>query len=313
VTERRDLRGAGSTSRVHALSRDYDLVMKAVESARRALADVIFARIAGPRGSAHRERIGQVIGPRRFTPADPIWRVHVDASMFVGGIRALLLQSLHPLAMAAVDQHSGYRSDPWGRLQRITAFLGETTFGTPEDADRAAAVVRAVHDRIDGVADDGRPYAANDPELLRWVHVAEVDSFLRAHDRYGGVKLTDLERDLYVEQTAATGEALGAVDVPRSVEQLETALEGFRSELASTPAARDAARFLLVHPPVPIAMRAPYAAIAAAAVGMLPRWARRPLGLPSLPILERVVIEPVGGAATSTIRWAMTARTSPRT
>ena len=131
---------------------------------------VIFARIAGDEGPQRRHRILHAEGPRRFTPDDAISVVHGDASMFAGGIRALLLQSLHPLAMAAVDQHSGYRGDPWGRLQRTSTFLAETTFGTIEDADRAVAVVRAVHDRVRGTAPDGRAYAASDPHLVRNDH-----------------------------------------------------------------------------------------------------------------------------------------------
>src|SRR5256885_2577846 len=100
--------------------------------------------------------------------------------MFIGGIRALLLQSLHPLAMAAVAQHSDYKGDPWGRLQRTSYFLAVTTFGRTEDAMAAIARVRAVHARVTGFAADGRPYAASDPHLLTWVHIAEADSFLRA-------------------------------------------------------------------------------------------------------------------------------------
>ena len=110
--------------------------------------------------------------------------------MFVGGIRALLLQSLHPLAMAGVTDHSGFEGDPWGRLQRTSYFLAVTTFGTAADADRMVAAVRSVHERVVGTAPDGRAYAASDPHLLRWVHVAEIDSFLAAHQRYGGNRST---------------------------------------------------------------------------------------------------------------------------
>ncbi|TSD53785.1 oxygenase MpaB family protein [Aeromicrobium piscarium] len=280
--------------------------MDPVQAARTRLGGVIFSRVAGPEGAGRRERIHGAEGPRRFGPDDPIWRVHADAAMFVGGIRALLLQSLHPLAMAAVDQHSGFRGDPWGRLQRTSTFLAETTFGTIQDADRAVAVVRAVHKHVRGTAPDGRPYAASDPELLRWVHVAEVDSFLRAHDRYGSGRLTTKERDLYVEQAAVTGEALGATDVPRSVRELDETLAAYRPDLASTPAARAATRFLLVHPPVPLTLRGPYGALAAAAVGLLPRWARWPLRVPWLPVAESTVVRATGIVVTSTIRWAMT-------
>lgn len=279
--------------------------MDALEAVRSRVGAAIFARVAGDEGPARRDRIHGSPGPRRFGPTDPIWRVHSDASMFVGGIRALLLQSLHPLAMAAVDQHSGFRGDPWGRLQRTSGFLAETTFAPVDQADRAIAIVRAVHAHISGTAPDGRPYAASDPHLLRWVHVAEVDSFLRAHDRYGARSLTAEERDQYVAQAAVTAELLGADEVPRSVEELDAALAAYRPELASTAAARAAARFLLVHPPVPLAVRAPYGLLAAAAVGLLPRWARWPLRLPWLPVVEATAVRAAGATVTSGIRWAM--------
>jgi len=265
----------------------------------------IFARVAGADGPAQRDRIHDTDGPRRFAPDDPIGRVHGDASMFVGGLRALLLQSLHPLAMAAVDGHSGFRGDPWGRLQRTSTFLAQTTFGTTADADLAVDVVRAVHERVRGTAPDGRPYAASDPHLLRWVHVAEVDSFLRAHDRYGANPLEPDERDTYVEQAAVVARALGAEDVPTSVAELDAALAQFRPELAGTAAARRTARFLLIHPPVPLALRVPYGLLSAAAVGMMPRWTRLPLRLPYLPLTEATAVRASGILITSTIRWAL--------
>jgi uncharacterized protein (DUF2236 family) len=266
---------------------------------------VIFARIAGDEGPSRRARILHAVGPRRFGRDDPICIVHGDAAMFVGGIRALLLQSLHPLAMAAVDQHSGYRGDPWGRLQRTSTFLAETTFGTVQDADKAVRVVRAVHRRVVGIAPDGRPYMASDPALLRWVHVAEVDSFLRAHDRYGFRALDRDERDRYIAQTAVIARALGATDVPETVAELDDCLHDYRPELASTPAARQAARFILVHPPVPLAMRVPYSMLSAAAVGLLPRWTRLALRLPYEPVTEATAVRASGKVITAAIRWAM--------
>ena len=116
--------------------------------------------------------------------------------MFIGGIRALLLQSLHPLAMAAVAQHSDYRGDPWGRLQRTSYFLAVTTFGQASDAREAIARVKAVHRHVTGTAPDGRPYAASDPHLLTWVHIAEADSFLRAHTRFGAEPLDQAGREI---------------------------------------------------------------------------------------------------------------------
>ena len=277
----------------------------ALEAVRRRMGAVIFSRIAGDEGPGRRERILFADGPRRFTHDDPICIVHGDASMFVGGIRALLLQSLHPMAMAAVDQHSGYRGDPWGRLQRTSTFLAETTFGTIDDADRAVRVVQAVHRRIVGTAPDGREYAASDPHLLRWVHVAEIDSFLRAHDRYGAQPLDPAGRDRYVAQTAVVARALGAVDVPETTAELDDVMADYRPELASTAAARKAARFILVHPPVPLAMRLPYSMLSAAAVGLMPRWSRLALRLPYLPVVESTAVRASGVVVTSAIRWAM--------
>lgn len=279
--------------------------MNPVDVVRARMAAAIFARVAGVEGPARRDRIHLAAGPRRFGPDSAIWRVHSDASMFVGGMRALLLQSLHPQAMAAVDQHSGYRGDPWGRLQRTSTFLAETTFGTIRDADRAVAIVRAVHGRITGVSDDGHPYAASDPHLLRWVHVAEIDSFLRAYDRFGARPLDPAGRDSYVAETAHVARALGAVDVPETVAELDELLALYRPELRGTPAARRAARFILVHPPVPLPLRAPYGLLSAAAVSMMPWWTRLPLRLPWLPVTEATAVRASGIAVTGAIRWAM--------
>ena len=143
--------------------------------------------------------------------------------MFIGGIRALLLQSLHPLAMAAVAGHSGFRGDPWGRLQRTSYFLAVTTFGRAGDAQEAIARVRAIHRRVTGIAPDGRPYAASDPHLLTWVHIAEADSFLRAHTRFGTQPLDQAGRDGYVADLARIGEALGVQDPPRTEAELAAA------------------------------------------------------------------------------------------
>jgi uncharacterized protein (DUF2236 family) len=266
----------------------------------------LFARVAGPEGPARRARIHGTPGPRWFPEGAPIRRVHGDAAMFVGGVRALLLQSLHPLAMAGVSAHSGYQGDPWGRLQRTSHFLAVTTFGPADDAEAMVRRIRAVHETVRGTAPDGRAYAASDPRLLAWVHVAEVDSFLAAHQRYGEHPLDQQGRDRYVAETARVAEALGVVAPPRSEAELHHQLEGYRPELASTAAARQAARFIVLTPPLPVLARAPYAAVAGAAVALLPGWTRRPLGLPLLPPVEAAVLGPAGGAVTRAIRWAMT-------
>ena len=278
---------------------------------RERLGAALLGRVAGEDADAKRHRIHGAPGPRWFAPGSPVQQVHGDASMFVGGLRALLLQSLHPLAMAGVAGHSGYRGDPWGRLQRTSTFLAVTTFGTAEDAEAAVAAVRRVHARVRGRAADGRAYAASDPHLLEWVHVAEVDSFLRAHQAYGARRLDPEGYDEYVRQTARVARALGARDVPTSVAELGERLERFRPELEGTAAARSAARFLLLRAPLPVAAQGPYLALGAAAVSLLPRWSRRPLRLPSVPPLERTVGRLGGVAMTSAIRWALAATPPP--
>ena len=146
--------------------------------------------------------------------------MHGDAAMFVGGIRAVLLQTMHPAAMTAVAEHSGYRGDMWGRLARTSRFIAVTTFGTDEHAQQAVDAVRAIHDRVSGTLPDGTPYAASDPHLLLWVHVAEVDSFLTAHQVYGKRPLDQAGRDEYVAQTAVVARKLGVVDPPTTEAEL---------------------------------------------------------------------------------------------
>ncbi len=283
-----------------ALKVDFDIA-----DVRKRLGQGIFAMVAGPEGPQRRARIHGTPGPRWFAEDRPIRQVHADASMFVGGLRALLLQSLHPLAMAGVAEHSDYRSDPWGRLQRTSAFLAVTTFGTADDAQRAVDKVRGIHRRVHGIAADGRAYRADDPHLLEWVHIAEIDSFLMAYQRFGAAPLDQAGRDAYVADTARVAEALGVPDPPRDEAQLAARIKSYRKELRSTPAAREAARFLLVTPPLSLPARGPYGVLAATAVSMLPAWARLPLRLPYLPVLEATGIKLSGQILVSGIRWAM--------
>ena len=269
----------------------------------------LILRVAGPDGPDVRRRVHEAPGERWFEPDSAIRQVHSDASMFVGGLRALLLQSLHPLAMAAVAAHSGYRGDPWGRLQRTSAFLATTTFGTTIDAEATIARIRAVHERVTGTTPDGLPYAASDPHLLKWVHIAEIDSFLRAYQRYGAAPLDASRRDAYVADTAHVATLLGVIDPPTTERELAAQLAGYRPELAGTPAARAAARFVIFRAPIPVSARAPYGVLAASAAALLPRWARWPLRLPYLPIAEATVVRIAGQSVVRGIRWAMPAPT----
>jgi uncharacterized protein (DUF2236 family) len=278
-----------------------------LDTLQRRIGEALFARVAGPEGPANRERF-RMPGPRWFTDDRPIRRVHADAAMFVGGLRALLLQSLHPLAMIAVAQHSDYRNDPWGRLQRTSTFLAATTYGTAEDARRAVDRVRRVHEHVTGVAPDGRPYRAADPHLLRWVHVAETDSFLRCHQHYGARPLDDAGCDGYVADTARIAIELGVPDPPRTRAGLNAVLRAYRPELRGIAEAREAARFLVRNPPLPLLARGPYALLAATAVGELPAWARRELRLPAIPGADPLLVRPAGHAIVGSVRWVMGAR-----
>ena len=274
---------------------------------RTAAALAVLGRVAGPDPLAASNAIHAPDGPRWFTPESAIVRVHGDASMFVGGVRALLLQSLHPSVMAAVAEHSGYESDPWGRLQRTATFLAETSFGTAENAERAVRIVRARHKRVTGATPDGTPYEASDPRLLLWVHVAEVESFLLAHQIYGRRPLDAAGCDEFVAQSAGVAGKLGVPDAPTTVAGLDAALRGFRPELRATPAALVVADFLRRRAPLPWAAKPAYGALVAAAIGLMPDWTRAELQLPRRPRLERTLVRVGGRAVTSAIRWALDA------
>ena len=262
------------------------------------------SRVAGDHAAERASAIWGAEGERWFTPEDPIWRVHLDASMFLGGIRALLLQSLHPLAMAGVDQHSRYRDDPWGRLQQTSAYISTTTFGTMADAERLIARIRGMHRRVRGTADDGRAYAASDPHLLMWVHLAETESFLTCYQMYGASRLSAYDADKYVAQAGSIAARLGVIDPPQSVAELSAALDGFAAELASTPAARETLRFIATDPPMPLAVRPGYLTLVAGALGTLPEEARRMLGVRLLPG-GAVPLRGAGQVGVGLIRWML--------
>ena len=278
-----------------------------LDGLRASIASRVRAGVAGrPQdAAARRAELFDAPGPRWFDDDAPIKRIHADSAMFVGGLRALLLQSLHPLAMAGVAQHSDYRHDPWGRLQRTADFLAATTYGPADKADEAVARVKAVHRHVVGTTPDGRTYDASDPHLMRWVHVAEVDSFLAAYRRYGDAPLTSADADRYVADMAEVAHHLGVPAPPRSTRALHDQIRSFRPELEGTSEARDAARYLLLQPPMHLVARGPYAVLAAAAVALLPRWARSPLHLPWLPVFEAVAVRPAGDVLTRTLRWAL--------
>ena len=244
------------------------------------LGDALFLRVAGPHGERHRDRIHLTPGPRWFDPASPIGRVHGDASMFIGGIRAILLQTLHPAAMTAVAEHSGYRGDMWGRLARTSRFIAVTTFGTADDAQRAVATVRAIHERVSGTMPDGTPYAASDPHLLLWVHVAEIDSFLLAHQTYGR-RPARPGRSRRVRRPDRRDRPRASACSTRPRPRPSWPRCSRRSARSSGHRACPRRRRLpALGPELPLPLRPAYGVLMAAAIGLMPRWTRAPAAPP---------------------------------
>jgi uncharacterized protein (DUF2236 family) len=214
-----------------------------------------------------------------FGPDSVAWRLHADPAMIAAGMRALLVQALEPRAMAGVDQHSGYRTDPWGRLQRTTEFVYATTYGDASTAEAAAARVRSVHRCVRGVDYTGRTYQASDPELLLWVHAVEVHSIVVAYRAYAG-RLSNEDADRYVAEMVRVAELVGlSRDVaPSSMGELRDYLRGVQG-LELTPAARDSMRTIF-YPPMPLPLRPLWVIPTTAAIAILPRFARRMYGVP---------------------------------
>ena len=273
---------------------------------RAALAKAVRDRIAGPQFQAVHDRIWNSPGPRWFSEADAIWRVHADTSMFIGGIRALLLQSLHPVAMLGVSEHSGFRSDPWGRLQRTSRFLATTTYGNEADAERSIAIVRAVHGRVT------RDHARRRALPGRRSTSAGLDPRGRGRqlpdqlpDLRRGADSTATEADDYVRQSGWVAEKLGVLDPPQTVAELDACLKRFRPELEISPAAREAADLLLRDPPLTGPARLGYRLLAAGACSILPGWARAELALPDPLGTGRLVARPIARSGLSVIRWGL--------
>jgi uncharacterized protein (DUF2236 family) len=245
-------------------------------------------------------------GDAFLAPGSVARRVHGDLpSMLIGGLSALLLQSLHPLAMAGVADHSNYRDDALGRLRRTAAFVGYTTFGTVEQADDAIEQVRRVHRRVRGVAPDGRPYSADDPDLVTWIHVAEMTSFLTSCQRFGRRPTTATERDAYWADTAPVAHALGAEWVPTTADEATAYLRRVRPTLYAGPQALAARDFLLRGVGRRPNDRAVHAVIVAAAVTLLPGWARDELQIPLPPLVDPLVVTPLARTFCAGLRWVV--------
>ena len=214
-----------------------------------------------------------------FGPESMVWKVHADfTAMMVGGISALLLQMLHPLALAGVWDHSTFRQDMLGRLRRTSLFIAGTTYGGLHDAEQLIDKVRHIHLQVVGSAPDGRPYSASDPELLTWVHVSEVSQFLAGYLRYVDPRLPVAEQDRYYREVALIAERLGAQDVPKSQRAIADYLQRLRPHLLCDERTREVVR-LLYAAPMPSILAKPFGSLMLqAGVDLLPDWASDLLG-----------------------------------
>ena len=239
-----------------------------------------------------------------FPPDSVAWRVHGDVtSMLVGGVAALMLQMLHPAVLAGVWDHSGFRDDMQGRLRRTARFIAVTTYGAPDDATALLAKVRKIHDHIGGTLPDGTPYHASEPDLLAWVHVSEVLSFLDGWIRYGEPGMSRADQDRYVAEMARIAEPLGVDPIPTTRAEAEAIQRAMRPSLRVDARTRDVAGVLLNQPSPSLAARPFQTMTMQAAIDLLPGWARTMHGLEQpgvgLPLLRAGTF----GVA-STLRWA---------
>ncbi len=222
-----------------------------------------------------------------FGPASVTWRVSTDLASPVAGLRALLMQALHPLAMAGVDQHSDWRRDPVGRLAATSAYLATISFGEQAAAQRVASRVRRIHDHVRGVDGvTGRPYAAGDPALLLWVHVALVDSAIVA-GRAFGTPLSAPDADRYVAEMTVAAALVGVPEamIPSSLAAMEEYIESVRPQLRCTPAAAESMAYLLDPPGLDEDIAEIWQDVREAAIAVLPAWARQMYGYSAPPAL----------------------------
>lgn len=243
--------------------------------------------------------------PGLFGPDSICWKVHADfPSMLCGGIGALMLQMLHPLALAGVWDHSSFRQDMIGRLRRTSQFIAGTTFAATADAQWLIERVREIHSHVHGHAPDGRAYSANDPDLLTWVHVAEVRSFMAGYLRYGDPNLSTDDQDRYFDEVASIAEALGAENVPRNRQQIDAYIERMRPQLCFDSRTAEVLQLLLAAP-APNRLTQPVGYLMArAGLDLLPEWGREMAGV-RLSRPQRLLIQSGMQLLAPTLRWAL--------
>jgi uncharacterized protein (DUF2236 family) len=236
-----------------------------------------------------------------FGPDSVTWRVHLEPVMWVGGLRALLLQSLHPRVMRGTFQNSAL-FDPakaWSRFERTVEFVGTRTFGSTAEVERSAARVRGLHAKLRGHDPDGTPFRLDEPEHLQWVHSTEIDSYAQIALRSGLVDAAGAER--YLTESVRAARVIGLDTAPSSRAEVAEYLTSMRPKLLLTDEARRAVGALF-NPkgPAPAAAKLAIPAVAWLAIATLPRWARRMYGLPGLPPTDLQVTLALRGLRTAT-------------
>lgn len=224
-------------------------------------------------------------------PDSVSWRVQADPVAAIGGLSALFLQALHPLAMAGVFEHSRSSTDFWPRLRHTAEYVTTVNFGTSQEVSAVAERVRRLHAAVRGTDPvTGRGYSARNPKLVTWVHVSEVHGFISAVQR-AGLRLSGAEVDDYYREQVPVARLLGATDVPASRSEVAEYWHQVRPQLLCTPHTRSGARLLLA-PPMPWRVRLltpaqpAWAVLATLGFCLMPRWARRIYRLPGLPTTD---------------------------
>jgi uncharacterized protein (DUF2236 family) len=276
--------------------------------------------IAAPSTALQRALVGQVRrtfndtanGERPVPPSEHalfprgsiVWRVHGDVtSMMVGGLAALLIQMLHPAALAGVWDHSDVGRDQLGRLRRTARFIAVTTFGQRDAAEQAIERVRWIHSQLSGALPDGTPYRVDDPVLLAWVHVAGCIMFLDAWRRYGEPRMSAADQDRYFAESGVVGEMLGADPVPRTRREAQALIDSFRPQLGFDERTREFQRLVLEARPADWREAPVQQLLTSAAVDLLPPFAkdlhRLPRRRPAAPLVRAATAGIAG-----TLRWA---------
>lgn len=244
--------------------------------------------------------------PGLFGPDSVTWRVIGDSAVFIGGIRALLVQAAHPEVAAGVADHSRYRNDPLGRLSRTAAYVTATTFGARPEVEEALATVRRHHRPVVGISDRGRAYDADAPDLAAWVHNSLAESFLVAYAVYGDRPLAPADADRYAQEQTRLGAMHGATPLPDTAAGLSAWIAD-HPDLAPSAGQREAIAFLR-RPPLPFGVRIVYGFLFRAAAATVPPSIRTMIGVRAWPgavVAGRVVTAGLRASLGASVSWRL--------